>query len=216
MNQSLLTTNYPNSTFISSSSIVTSDFPYIIPYGTVQTCDIYGPLCQTGSITVAVNLTTGTSRTTLPCSSYLTAQAYHLLLDKEYADNGVGIINWPETWGNNFGRSPQCRSFAQFNDTATFSNCGANNSVHHGDYNTELPPGVIRRFDPVNTGTCCGFCTLNISEIRLYYFPDDHGPECHHNGSLSLTSTAPASGLSKRLHSLVADGSVAIVSGHTL
>ena len=55
------------------------NFPYIIPFGQTQECDIFGLACQTGSITVGMDLTTATITTVLPCSSYLTAQSSYLV-----------------------------------------------------------------------------------------------------------------------------------------
>ena len=54
-------------------------FSYYIPYDAPQACDIYGPTCQTGDITVRVSVSECQSSTTsLPCSSYLAAQAQYL------------------------------------------------------------------------------------------------------------------------------------------
>ena len=89
-----------------------SKFSYIIPYGRSQKCDMYGPLCQTGTITVGVNLTTMTATTVLPCSSYLTLQSYYLEapvagdLDVQPYD----YVRMADNWGVSFGRSPQCKS----------------------------------------------------------------------------------------------------------
>ena len=122
------------------STTAAPSFSYIIPYGQSSMCKIYGVVCQTGSITVGVDLTTTTITTVLPCSSYLTAQS-------NYIDDSAKIdaTNWPfamtwnpwvetgyvQTWAVNFGRSPECRSFAQAysNSLYTFSGCGSSNMI---------------------------------------------------------------------------------------
>ncbi len=83
-------------------------------------------------------------------------------------------------------------------------------------YPSQIPPGLVRRYDIYYTGTCCGNCTLDISELRLYYFPDRTVVDCHYNQTTNQTSTSSAASLAKRMQSLVGDRSIAVVSGHTL
>lgn len=210
------TTALPSNTSTSEAS----RFSFIIPYDQTQACDIYGALCQTGSITVGVNLTSKTSSTVLPCSSYLTAQSSFLgslTIDDE---------SWPLEWATSFGRSPQCRSYAKAFDRGqyTASNCGSGNTsvipvASRGlfdGYPVQLPPGVVRYWTAFQFFSCCGNCSLVIPEIRLYYFPDSTTVECHHNQTSKSTSVLATGNLRERAQSLVPDGSVAFVNGHTL
>ena len=91
-----------------------------------------------------------------------------------------------EKWNANFGQSPECRSYAEAMSQGryTFSDCGTSNaiaqtaggldldSVADFDYSLQIPPGLVRFFSPDYQGTCCGNCSLDIPEVRLYYFPD--------------------------------------------
>ena len=177
---------------------------------------------------VAVNLTTTATNTVLPCSSYLSTQSNYLLGpyndDPEMVD---GVM--PTDWLVSFGHSPECRSYAQEYKSGRYaiSGCGDQNTVivqspgmldgPPGDsHPTQIPPGLVRYIDPVNLALCCGGCAVDIAEVRLYYFPDSDTPNCHYNqtsnSSLILSSTA----LGKRVHSIIDDGSVAVISGHTL
>lgn len=203
------------------SSTNSSGFPYIIPYGQVQDCDIYGPICQTGSI--AVGITSTNTTTVLPCSFYLSAQSTHLATenspdgDRDFWENHVedtsndtGLVNWDR----NFGQSPECRSYADAmrKGQYTFSGCGSKDIVIQSaadfgfdfDYPLQIPPGLARFFTSDYRGTCCGNCSVVIPEVRLYYFPDKTN-SCHDNQTSNFTST-----------SLIAVGSTAILSGYTL
>lgn len=79
--------------------------PFVRPsINPVAECDIFGPLCQTGSIAVGLDLTSVTKTTTVPCSYYLSAQ-YHSVHPQRFDQNvGVGDANYLSS----FGRSPQC------------------------------------------------------------------------------------------------------------
>ena len=211
-------------------------FPYIIPYGQTQECDIYGLVCQTGSITVGIDLNTTTTTTVLPCSSYLTAQSNYIVGIGQYQNDGqemqwvggmmTGILG---TWAASFGRSPECTSFAQAfrNSRYTFSDCGSRNTIFStqvfwdwGDsfgYPPQIPPGLARYYDGYEmSSTCCGDCTLDFSELRLYYFPDGNSTDCQYNGTSNSTSAFTVGNLGKRMQSLIPDGSTAIVGEHTL
>ena len=209
----------------------TSVFSYIIPFGQKQDCKIYGPICQTGAITVGVNLTTATTTTLVPCSSYLSAQKAYLEYrnhpgitaddylwenHKRYLDDPILV-----DWDINFGQSPECRSYAEARaqGTYTFSGCGSSNRVVQASevLPSEIPPGLVRYGDPGSTaGTCCGDCSLDVQEVRLYYFPDKMTINCHQNQTSNFTSTLPARNLSKPEYSRVVDGGRVVVSGHTL
>ena len=222
------------------STTAAPSFSYIIPYGQSQECNIYGLVCQTGSITVGVDLTTTTTTTVLPCSSYLTSQSNYIVSIGQYWNDGQGMLfvdEWQHTgtgagplatWAASFGRSPECGSFAQAfrNNMYTFSDCGSSNTVistqswNLGDsfgYPPQIPPGVVRYESEEDIeATCCGNCTLDFSELRLYYFSDGNTTDCQYNGTSNSTSTFTAGNLGKRMQSLVPDGSTAIVDGHTL
>ena len=211
--------------FPNTSSTSPSDFSYIIPYDQTENCNIYGPICQTGSITVGLNRTTAIPTTVVPCSSYLSAQSTYLNNfvsadgDPFFSGEWFGYPEL-EDWGISFGRSPECRSYANAlkKGQYTFSGCGSSNKVvpTDGSYSSQFPPGIVRHFPPhPEDGTCCGDCSLDIPEVRIYYFPDKTN-NCHHNQTSNVTSTLPARNLEKRIHSLIVDGSTAVVSGHTL
>ena len=108
-------------------------FPYVIPYGQSQDCDIYGLACQTGSTTVGADFTTTTMTTVVPCSSYLTGQSSYIVNAGQFYKGANVEMQWQGrsrtgivgTWQASFGRSPECTSFAQqynFEDY-TFSGC---------------------------------------------------------------------------------------------
>lgn len=210
-----------------------SKFSYIIPYGQPQECDIYGPLCQTGSITVTVNLANVTTATVLPCSSYLTLQSSYVAVVSALREMApFGYLS--NTWYTSFGRSSQCTSVAQAYSRGqiTLSNCGNKDTVIKTDLLSDgilpailadpgedtflqQPPGVLREFGMNYWGTCCGNCTVDISEGRLYYFPDNTSTDCPSDETYN--STLPSAGnLEKRGESIIANANIAVVSGNTL
>ena len=225
--------------FPNTSSTSASVFSYIIPYSQTQDCNIYGPLCQTGSITVEVNLTTATTSTILPCSSYLSSQSAYLKNENEnmisrnfHRDWGASPPGWLGSfedqmfgysdlidWNKNFGQSVECRSYAKAirQGQHAFLDCDSNTTVIQTvegvsyNYSSQLPPGVMR-----DDYTCCGNCSLEIPEVRLYYFLDQTITSCQNNQTFNITSTLSSDNLNKRVHSLVANGATAIVSGYTL
>lgn len=235
-----MSANASSQLFPNTSSTSISNFSYIIPYGQKQDCDIYGSPCQTGSITVGVNLTTATTTTVLPCSSYLSAQwtyiwnqTYSSVPTQEYPNTGSKGQGWQngdgDPWGTNYGQSPQCRSYAEARGRgqSTFSDCAiSNTSIQNNGGPPPIDllqnyPGLARFFitDDMGDdgdGTCCGNCSVDVPEVRLYYFPDKSTIDCHNNQTFNLTSTLSARNLEKRAHSLIASGSTAVVSGHTL
>ena len=233
-----MSVNASSQLFTNISSTSLSGFPYIIPYGQTQDCDIYGSPCQTGLITVGVNLTTATTSTVLPCSSYLSAQftyvwnqTYFGVPTQDNPATGNKGEGWGndegDPWGTNFGQSPQCRSYAEAmgRGQSTFPDCATSNTSIQTDGGPpaidllQNYPGLVRYFDPDDTdvtGTCCGNCSLFIPEVRLYYFPEKSAIECHNNQTFNFTSTLSARNLEKRIHSLIVSGSTTVVSGHTL
>ncbi|KAK0515420.1 hypothetical protein JMJ35_001454 [Cladonia borealis] len=215
-------TSFTNESSFSNISSITSApyFPYIIPYGQTQE--------------LGINLTTTTMTTVLPCSSYLTAQSNYIVsVAGDFNDEGMQEIQFVDpregvlgTWAASFGRSPECSSFAQvaFNSLFTFTGCGSSNTIISMQWDsgdsfglpTQIPPGVLRYESPneVNAA-CCGNCTLDFSEMRLYYFPDGNSTDCQYNGTSNSTSTFTAGNLGKRMQSLIPDGSTAVVGEHT-
>ena len=156
-----------------------------------------------------MNLTTTTTDTVLPCSSYLSAQFAHLEYEEYEVYPGVNesselaqdlrndgwtgdvdIIPRLRDWNLKFGHSPECRSYAEAMSSGkyTFSECGGSNTVISTsagvswDYPSEIPPGLVRFFSPDLTEICCGNCSLNIPAVRLYYFPNKKSTiDCHNN-----------------------------------
>ena len=203
-----------------NASFSAGPFSYVIPFSESQKCDIFGPICQTGLITVGVSLASSTTTTTLPCSSYLSAQAAHLLSAKVESGGQITLEDARE-WLTAFGRSPECRSYAKIQRDEvnyTFSVCGNRNTIIQASEQfllpAQIPPGVFDRFRPLDYA-CCGNCTLMIPEVRLLYFPDSAAPQCEHQASNS-SAVVSAKAINRRVHSLNNTGSIAVFSGHTL
>ena len=60
---------------------------------------------------------------------------------------------------------------------------------------SQLPPGIIQYKPDYNCQTCCGNCTIDVPEFRLYYFEDENADEyCASKGRpvLGANSTANA------------------------
>lgn len=167
-----------------------------------------------------MSLAGSTTTTTLPCSSYLTAQAAHLLSAKVESGGHITLEDARE-WLTAFGRSPECRSYAQIQrneEQYTFSVCGSRNTIIQASEQfslpTQLPRGVFDRFRPLDYA-CCGNCTLMIPEVRLLYFPNEAAPQCEGRSSNS-SAIVSASAINKRVQSLNHTGSIAVLDGHTL
>lgn len=210
---------HPNS---SNASFVDPARHFIIPYNTSQSCDIYGPICQIGSITVGVRLGTDTVTTTVPCSSYLTAQSSYLkAFNPRYGE--IFARNWPEDWQAGFGRSPECRSYAQVWQSQgeyTFSNCGTNNAIVQASEGiflpSQIPPGVLRQIR-FQVFECCGNCSLDVPEVRLYYFPDPLANEiCKNRSTISNNINSSTTAIEKRTLSRLDGFTTAVLSGYTL
>ena len=201
-------------------------FSFVIPYNQTQACDIYGPLCQTGSITVGVDKTSVTTTTTVPCSLYLTAQAAYLSAVEPHP--GAIFPFWPGDWGSSFGYSPQCTSYAQVwqrGGQYTVSNCGNSDTVIQASapsdgiaLPTQIPPGVLRAVPgaPHEVYECCGNCSLDVPQVRLYYFPDSDAPQCQGNQTSNSTAAVFGRSIDRRAHPAPNIGSIATLSGHTL
>lgn len=220
------TTSPSHRTFALPSERIRSSFPYIIPYDQTQKCNIYGPICQTGSITVGINLTITTTTTTLPCSSYLTAQSSYLQAFNFYPDANKPF--WPQEWQAGFGHSPQCTSYAEVWKKAgqfTFSECGSQNAIIQASQGIQLPsqipPGVLRSI-PFQYYECCGNCTLDVGRVKIFYWGDEGSNSTirsHINDiSSKVNSFNSTISLSASLNEKRAEGvrDIAIIDGHTL
>lgn len=209
---------------IDPAPYATSPFPFFIPYSQTQSCDIYGPICQTGSITIAVSLGVDRSiSTTLPCSSYLTAQSVYLSAFNNPEQPGANFPYWPTAWQTNFGRSPQCKSYAQAFDSEsqlTLSGCGVNNQTvqafQGGELPPQIPPGVLRHHEILRY-ECCGNCSLNVPQVRLYYFPDSNAASyCSNKTGVSVPANHTTKGFNKRADSFPGSEVTAMLGGQTL
>lgn len=102
----------------------------------------------------------------------------------------------------------------------TFSSCGGNDAVVPASEGIflpdQIPPGVLRQI-PFQVYECCGNCTLDVSEVRLYYFRDVMGnsSDCQANQTLRSQTTSSAASNEKRGNAISAGSSIAIVSGYT-
>lgn len=176
----------------------TCKFSYIIPPENTQECNIYGPLCQTGKITVGVDLISQTTTATLPCSLYLTAQSKYLNINnpqpcaiKPY---------YPEVWKQGFGRSPECATYANLwarEGQYTLSSCGGNETVAKFSAGVcapeQIPPGVRNKLQAFYYD-CCGNCTVDIPEVRLYYFQEeDSNTACQGNTTIGTYNNVTSS-----------------------
>lgn len=169
---------------IETHSLSFPDFirPLVNP---TEDCNLWGPLCQTGTIEVELNLTTKITTTTVPCSYYLSAQAKSAVRP--------GYIWANPDYQTSFGHSRECSAYAQVFKAAgkpdeekvrssvfAFSNCGSNIFDHSQRPEQYTPPGVSN----YNVGGgakdffYCGDCSLDIKEIRLLYFPDATSVDC--------------------------------------
>lgn len=130
------------------------------------------------------------------------------------------MLQEPIEWLTAFGRSPECRSYAQVYQNGqkyTFSDCGSRNTIIQASERfslpTQIPPGVFDRFRPLDYA-CCGNCTLIVPEVRLLYFPDQTAPQCE-NQSANSSAIKSARAINKRVQSLNNTGTIAVLSGHT-
>lgn len=166
-------------------------------------CNIWGPLCQTGSIVVAVNMTSTTTFTTVACSHYLAAQSASVA---SIVANPIGTM-WGDDermvdYQSSLGRSPECTSYAKALDLAAIvisaynpggnpytlnplaslplPNCIANSSSNLLPLINYLPAGIgvgDSVFD-FRLPICCGNCSFRATEFRLLYFPTDPISNC--------------------------------------
>ena len=95
---------------LSSTTTAPPSYPNFV-YGNYETtnigsCDLFGALCQTGTIEALVNHNGSTSTTSVACSKYLSAQRH--AYESAHQVEGIG---YPGAFAASFGRSPQCSSF---------------------------------------------------------------------------------------------------------
>ena len=152
-------------------------------------------MCQTGSITVGLNLTSTTTTAVVPCSSYLSAQAVSLVGPYYLDEYRPRLYVDDDNWSSSFGRSPQCTSFvdiAKPGSTFTaYDKCDNSTGSLYPPY-WYAPPGVIGHH-MANGYTCCGPCQFDIPEIRIVYFPENGEVKTCSNGTAtnSSSSTGP-------------------------
>ena len=166
-----------------------------------QACDIYGPLCQTGSITVGVNVSNTVTTTTTACSCYLTAQKLT-----------ATTCAWCSP---SFGRSPQCTSFAKMRASPTaavgapiFSNCPNDrltgiSALGSADHLLPALPNVGGADGNNTRDACCGQCFASIPQVRVAYFPTSPNVTCQRQDAPPVPSITPAphpSQVQKRLY----------------
>ena len=186
--------------------------PFIIPsVCPTPECGIWGPICQTGTIVVAVNLTTTTTTTTMSCSAHLEAQSISVL---DYYSCRVSL---PSDYSRRFPRSPQCMSYipeVKANYKVYMDNWFGGDLPTCANYTNSqlelLPIGIT--IPGVYNYYCCGWCALLADQFRLFYFPDNHSNNCSQTTS-SLSTVL----LSQQAHSLLGNGfTTVVVSGYTL
>ena len=170
--------------------------------------------------------------TTLPCSSYLTAQASYLNIPQQgFPDADFPFF--PPEWLTGFGRSPECRSYASvWSNTGvyTFTGCGTNDATVSQQTSdvmstlSEIPPGFLRHHEVATPWTCCGNCSFEVQQVRLYYFPDENasaycksiGIPMIGNNSSSIFGSPTTNASLTRIGKRASTDSVAFLSGQTL
>ena len=90
---------------ITRSSTVYPPFIYDLKSSIIGSCDVFGAICQTGTMEAVLNLTSTLSMTTVACSDYLQAQREAVMRFGSNLDR--------DKYATTFGRSPQCSSFSK-------------------------------------------------------------------------------------------------------
>lgn len=179
-----------------------------------------------------VSLSNSQSKTTtLPCSSYLTAQASYLNIPQQgFPDADFPFF--PPEWLTGFGRSPECRSYASvWSNTGvyTFTGCGTNDATVSQQTSdlmstlSEIPPGFLRHHEVATPWTCCGNCSFEVQQVRLYYFPDENasaycksiGVPMIGNNSSSIFGSPTTNASLTRIGKRASTDSLAFLSGQT-
>lgn len=212
-----------------NNASIDSSFPYQIPLDNKQSCDIFGAVCQPGTITVKSAV--GNNRTTvvnIPCSSYLSAQST-FIRDSPMSKH--------LEWLRRYGRNPQCDSFASMLSSLpstspwTFTECHGSEATGTVDSNVSkaVPTQVPRHPVFPKLETCCGKCSFIILRVKLLYFPDPNAAawcaarnrtmiytdsRMNDTAHMKLRRRSPNLGASRV--SLSTNVSTAVISGYTL
>ena len=142
-----------------------------------QECKTFGPLCQTGFFTLGTSTAGSIATTSIPCSSYLAAQASEIKADPDLS----------YSWGRNFGRSPQCTSYAKAimhhdlrDSPKLFSDCPASyqQGIPTGIPIDEILPPAVSFLKGNKSLHCCGPCAIFVPRVRLIYFPEEGQTRC--------------------------------------
>ena len=169
-------------------------------------CRPFGLLCQTVTVTATIVEETDTITSTVPCSSYLSAQLSQLGIFSLLVDDGLMLP--PEetapaaSWQHAYGRSPDCTSFARAaypNSVMGFpsapapvlTDCPDKATSNSTAWQNYIPPGVKMVYDDENY-LCCGSCVMNVPRVRVLYFPDSEAGPCNvsdaFNGSMMTSA----------------------------
>lgn len=200
----------------SGSTDPTFLFPSTNP---VSECNLWAPLCQPGSIVVDVLTANRTTKTTVPCSSYLSAQ---------YTSYLEGDPDFYSSYTSSFFRSPDCTSYANWiiNDgvgsALPYPNCMDSMSVGPGqdrvfELGKYLPGGASLRYG--QNQFCCGPCAILIDEIQVLYFPEKDSPaaECGQKPLGTVTAKPNITSNAFRRRDVAGEKDViAIINGYTL
>jgi len=131
--------NYPNTTTTSSAdytNITTAALPsypdFVYDYKTtnIGSCDLFGALCQTGTIEALVTYNGTTSTTAVACSNYLSAQKYAYESMHPYEG-----IDDPGQFALSFGRSPQCSTFVRLTQQRAALDAATRTYAPNSDFN---------------------------------------------------------------------------------
>ena len=192
-----------NSTISSTAVTVPWGLSYenflLLPSDQAGNCDVFGPLCQTGTATISLNIREATTTSVVPCSSYLAAQSSWISLHLTDGERDLGGAS-KSSWISSFGRSPECTAFARavYSDHVllesarpSLTGCPSNDSGVLGPFQNYLPP-ALESSGYGRYWLCCGGCTLNVPALRLLYFPDP-SLSCDQLNSTNSTITTRAS-----------------------
>ena len=126
--------------------------------------------------------------TQVPCSSFLSR-------------NAVSKYRYDGDWWRNFGKSPECLSYAslyQSGGVYTLSGCAANVtsptliSAGKSSLPSQIPnPSHFIYGEYQHNPYCCGDCDFDAVDVDVFFWPDDEAVEyCNRrNATLSRTPT---------------------------
>ena len=158
-------------------TITQQSYPaYVLPTAfdnnETHTCNLWGALCQTGSTVVGVQKQNSIMTTTIPCSSFLSAQASAIRHDRASLTS----------WRFHFGRSPECSRFAGFKEGQEYTmapwlkKCPPQASTMKAV--DVIPPGIYVEGGLNRTDSCCGPCAIFVPRVSLRYFPEQPDLPC--------------------------------------